>query len=220
MKPTIHFFELTYDVEHYPMFKEVGKENLLTSHETEPGTLAMYASHLATDKNCARVFEIYENEAAYESHRQSPQFQNYVKTAGSLLMERLAYDLVPELLLEKDQPLVETTDRELTVKLAKLTLKADQVDQFRKVVFAEMKAAIDKEAGVLAMYATHVAGQEEHWIFFEVYKNSAAYDFHRETPHFKEYISKTADMVLDKCLINLVNETAVSKGGLRLERGS
>ena len=46
------------------------------------------------------------------------------------------------------------------------------------------------EDGVLAMYAATKQDSPNDWIFFEIYADEAAYQAHRETPHFKDYLKQ------------------------------
>jgi len=57
--------------------------------EREPGNLYYQAHVSSTDPNVFFVYEVYVDEAAFESHRQSPHFQELiVGSAFELLAKR------------------------------------------------------------------------------------------------------------------------------------
>ena len=83
-----------------------------------------------------------------------------------------------------------------------------------------MHQAIVLEPGVLAMYAATIQNKPDEWLFLEFYQDKQAYAKHCETPHFKEYIKKTTDLVAKKELLDLTADTLVSQGNLSYERGA
>jgi quinol monooxygenase YgiN len=64
----------------------------------------------------------------------------------------------------------------------------------------EMEASIRVEPGVLAIYAVADKTDPAKLTFFEMYADEAAYLAHRETPHFKEYVESTKDMIKTRTL--------------------
>lgn len=53
--------------------------------------------------------------------------------------------------------------------------------------------------------------------FYEIYENDAAYAKHVESKQFKDYISSTQEMVIDKDLQILDGEILVSQGQLEFD---
>lgn len=213
--PIIHLFRLTVADRDRARFGEIGLRNLTTSQEKEAGTLAMYASPVKGQESVSYVFEVYRSEEDYQIHRQSPQFQYFVTEGGPLLTDRQAYEVQPVFLQEKLPAGQWTQPDDFYLKLAQVDVKLEGLADFQAIVTEEMAASMEKEPGVLAMYAMTDADQPNRFYFFEVYADQAAYLSHRETPHFKAYIDGTADLVEDKQLYDLVNGTAVSQGALK-----
>lgn len=60
------------------------KEEILASVKLEPGVRALYAVCDKDAPNRITILEIYENEAAYKKHIESPHFQKY--KSGTLKM--------------------------------------------------------------------------------------------------------------------------------------
>ena len=79
-----------------------------------------------------------------------------------------------------------------------VTVKPEHNIQFSKIIQAEMAQSLKVEDGVLAMYAATKQDSPNDWIFFEIYADEAAYQAHRETPHFKDYLKQTDKMIADK----------------------
>ncbi|MDO4537824.1 MAG: antibiotic biosynthesis monooxygenase [Coriobacteriales bacterium] len=199
-------------------FASVGEHNLVTSLETEPGTLSMSATHLPDDATVNFVFEIYADQAAYEVHAASPQFGAFAALAGEVLTDRAVYACTPQLLLDKPEGLCVKGANEVAPRLARVVVPAENDAAFRTAVFANMRASVEKEPGVLAMYAVTLADDPETWYFWEIYASEQAYAAHRETEHFKAYIAATADLTSDKELTPLAADTLVFQGGLNEER--
>ena len=212
--PITRLFRLVSDEGQCDRFASVGEHNLLTSIDVEPGTLSMSAAHLADDPCVNYVFEIYRDEAAYEVHAASGQFLAFADFARTGLTDRAVYTCSPELLLEKEGGLKVRRGETACVRMARLVVSEGHGPAFREAVFANMRASVATEEGVLAMYASTLADDASVWYFWEVYASEEAYAAHRETDHFKAYIAATAGLVTAKELTPLVADTLVNQGGL------
>lgn len=212
--PITRLFRLVCDEGQCDRFASVGEHNLLTSIDVEPGTLSMSASHLDSDPSVNYVFEIYRDEAAYEVHAASGQFLAFADFARTGLTDRAVYTCSPELLLEKEGGLKVTQDETICVRMARLVVPQEHGAAFREAVFANMRASVGEEEGVLSMYAVTLADDASVWYFWEVYASEEAYAAHRETDHFKAYIAATAELTTTRELTPLVADTLVNQGGL------
>ena len=212
--PITRLFRLVSDEGQCDRFASVGEHNLLTSIDVEPGTLSMSASHLDSDPSVNYVFEIYRDEAAYEVHAASGQFLAFADFARTGLTDRAVYTCSPELLLEKEGGLKVTQDETICVRMARLVVPQEHGAAFREAVFANMRASVGEEEGVLSMYAVTLADDASVWYFWEVYASEEAYAVHRETDHFKAYIAATAELTTTRELTPLVADTLVNQGGL------
>ncbi|HFI0902881.1 putative quinol monooxygenase [Streptococcus suis] len=102
-KPVVHLFHLGVDEKNRDSFYQVGVKNFQTSYKEEAGTLAMYASSLRENQLEYKVFEIYADKAAYQTHVNSPHFKVYVDQVGSKLTKREVFE-VEALFLEEKLP--------------------------------------------------------------------------------------------------------------------
>lgn len=93
------------------------------------------------------------------------------------------------------------TEGAMSVRIAHLQIKSDQLEAFTLAVKEEMEAALRLEPGVVAIYAVADKNDPTKLTFFEIYINDEAYDIHRETPHFKKYFNITKDMISSRVLM-------------------
>ena len=92
----------------------------------------------------------------------------------------------------------------VTVRIARLRIKSNELQAFTEAVKEEMEAALRLEPGVVAIYAVADKNDPAKLTFFEIYVNEEAYDIHRKTPHFIKYYETTKDMVAERELIEAV----------------
>lgn len=212
--PLFRIFELTIDSSQKDRFDSVGFHNLNTSVKTEPGTLAMYSTQIKDQPSKSIILEIYQDQDAYQKHVASYQFGQYVKMAKDVVKDRKIFETDAQFLAEKSQPLTTVSNTDLLINYVEVQVKPSSREQFSQIVLKEMQQAMNEEPGILVMYAVTLKNQPEHWRFFEIYKDSDAYDQHRNFHYFKEYLEKTKSMVINKKLIQLQADTLMNKGGL------
>lgn len=210
------FFELETKPEEQQAIADIGRENLGISVKTEEGTLAMYHATQKNAPNLNVIVEIYQDEAAYHNHTAATHFKKFVEIAKTAVTERKVLAVEPQFLAEK-QALTELNGNRYSVKLAEVKVKPEHTDAFKNIVLGEMYQSMQKETGVLVMYAVTLQDRPDEWRFFEIYADEGAYQRHRETAHFKAYIEQTKDMLLDKKLRELTGMTLMSKGRFQLK---
>ncbi len=216
----MRLFTLDWRAEDVKELQIIGKQNFQQSLEKEAGTLFMAMGSEPDQPERTYVIEIYADEVAYQAHTQSEHFRAFAAFASDHLQGRQVETLTPQLLVEKTGPLSLLSENEYSLRLAWVTVKPDEVVAFKRIVEAEMIAAIQKEPGLRSLFATQVTGQENQWLFVELYQDEAAYQAHRRTPHFEDYIEATKDMILDKTLTSLNHNLVVSKGNLSYSTGA
>ncbi|HCL04459.1 MAG TPA: antibiotic biosynthesis monooxygenase [Chitinophagaceae bacterium] len=89
------------------------------------------------------------------------------------------------------------------VRLAKIKVDPAQLKAYNKALLTQMKAAIALEPGVLTYYA--VAGKKDPSTItiLEIYADTAAYNKHILTSHFKKYKDTVKDMVKSLELVDV-----------------
>lgn len=81
------------------------------------------------------------------------------------------------------------------VRLAKLAIDPAQLEQYKAILKEQIEASVRLEAGVLTLYAVSEKEKPTHFTILEIYRDSAAYRAHLQTPHFIRYKTSTKDMV-------------------------
>ena len=81
------------------------------------------------------------------------------------------------------------------VRLAKLVIDSAQLESYKTLLKEEVKASLQKEPGVLTLYAVAEKKNPTHITILEIYASEEAYKKHIQTPHFLKYKNGTKDMV-------------------------
>jgi len=99
-KPTpgdvvVRMAQLDIDPARLADYTRAVREEMEDAVRLEAGVLAIYA--VAEKGNPARLhfFEIYTNEAAYTSHRETPHFRKYLAITQPMIRERKLIEAIP-----------------------------------------------------------------------------------------------------------------------------
>ncbi len=214
MSAIFRIFKLSVDPENELAYQTIGHQNLEQSMVTETGTLAMYAGHSIDNPLHTVVAEVYQNQAAYETHIASQHFKDFSQMANEALTDRQVIELTPQLLLQKPETMRLTADSDALCLLAQVQLKSGKSQEFGQHVMAEMWASLAKEEGVLTMNAGTVKDNPDIWYFVEVFASKEAQQAHGQTDHFKAYAEATKDLVESKTPIFYKPDLLLHKGGL------
>ena len=90
------------------------------------------------------------------------------------------------------------------VRIAELEIDPARLADYKAAVREEMETSVRVEPGVLAIYAVAEKDDPTKLRFFEMYADEAAYNAHRESPHFRKYVETTKDMITSRRLIETV----------------
>ena len=96
------------------------------------------------------------------------------------------------------------------VRLAKIKVDPSQLDKYNSALKEQMTTAIRLEPGVLTYYAVADKSDPSQITILEIYADTAAYQEHITTTHFKRYKEIVKDMVKSLELID-VNLIASAK---------
>jgi quinol monooxygenase YgiN len=96
------------------------------------------------------------------------------------------------------------------VRLAKIEVDPAQIEKYNAALKEQMTSAIKLEPGVLAYYAVADKADPSHITILEIYADTAAYQAHIQTPHFKKYKATVQNMV-KKLELEDVNLIGVAK---------
>ncbi|HVW13437.1 MAG TPA: putative quinol monooxygenase [Mucilaginibacter sp.] len=81
------------------------------------------------------------------------------------------------------------------IRLAKIEVDPAQLEQYNAALKEQMTTAIKVEPGVLTYYAVADKADPSHITILEIYADTAAYQAHIQTPHFKKYKAAVQNMV-------------------------
>src|SRR3954449_6574047 len=101
--PIVRIAELQIDPAQLDSYKLALKEEIETSIRVEPGVLTLYAVTLKEHPEQIRLFEVYKDAAAYESHLQSPHFKAYQSRTQQMVQNLRLVETEPILLGSKSK---------------------------------------------------------------------------------------------------------------------
>jgi quinol monooxygenase YgiN len=90
------------------------------------------------------------------------------------------------------------------MRIAKIIVDSAQLENYKTALKEGTAAAVNKEPGVLMLYAVYEKDNPTHVTVFEIYADKAAYELHIQTRHFKKYKSSVEHMVKSLELIDVV----------------
>ena len=89
------------------------------------------------------------------------------------------------------------------VRLAKIKVDPLQLEKYNTALKEQMTTAVRVEPGVLTYYAVADKGDPSNITILEIYADTAAYNSHIATPHFKKYKEAVKDMVKSLELVDV-----------------
>jgi autoinducer 2-degrading protein len=82
----------------------------------------------------------------------------------------------------------------MVVMIIEVHVKPEKRDEFLEVIKHDASHSEADEPGCLRFDVLQDNEDSNKFYYYEVYRDEAARAAHRETPHFKEYAEKSADM--------------------------
>jgi quinol monooxygenase YgiN len=94
-------------------------------------------------------------------------------------------------------------DKKQVVRIARITIDPAQAEQYKAAVKEIGEASLKLEPGVLMLFSVADKNQRGHITVMEVYADSAAYQAHIQTAHFRKYKAETKNMVRSLDLVEV-----------------
>jgi quinol monooxygenase YgiN len=88
------------------------------------------------------------------------------------------------------------------VRLAKIKVDPLQLEKYNVALKEQMTTAVRIEPGVLTYYAVADKTDPSNITILEIYADTAAYNLHIASPHFKKYKELVKDMVMSLELVD------------------
>ncbi|MCF3452960.1 putative quinol monooxygenase [Enterobacter hormaechei] len=210
-KRVMNIFELGVRPDRDKDFADVARQTISASVDHEAGTLAMYALHRSDNPRQAFMVELYENENAYRKHLNAEPYKAFADRAPDIIDQKNKITVEPQFLGDKHIIPDERTINNLVI----VEVKPEFQTEFKNIVLPEMAESLKVEKGVLAMYAATDSQTPNRWYFYEIYASEEAYQLHRQTPHFRDYLRQTAHMSSSKNAIPVKPVFLRNKSGIK-----
>ncbi len=161
---------------------------LYTPHEK--ATYSLYGAVAKENADIMRLLEIYEDEDAYQVHRSSKGFQQYIEERKPILEKLIILPVDPIVLEQKAE------GNGKTVSMTIVEIKPEKLDEFKELIRAEMTRAVAEDAGVLGLFATAEQGEKgNRFHTMEIYTDDAARAKYLSSSEYLKYREK-ADAML------------------------
>lgn len=213
-EPLFNLYELGVNPDEAARYRQIGEQNVSLSIANEAGTQAMYSLQADAFHYMA---EIYADGEAYQEHISSPQYKAFLAASPEILTDHKRLIALNPVFLG-DKRVVQTPNTQ--VNLVTVAVQAEHARAFERIVRDEMAQSLNVESGVLAMYAGTAKENPELWYFLEIYADNDAYQKHRQTPHFQNYLKSTEHMTSSKNFIPVRPHLLGNQGGLGFQKKS
>ena len=179
----------------------------------EKGSYSLYGAIAKENHDLMRILEIYEDEEAYEIHRSSEGFKNFIEERKPILEKLIILPVEPVVLEQK----IEGVGSCVTMMLAEV--KSEKLDEFKNLIIQEMKRAVAEDEGVLGMFATAEQGDRSNFIHtLEIYKDEEAREKYLSSESYREFVKITEELLNSfKVFENLPAKINLSKKGLHID---
>ena len=91
----VRLAELEIDPPQLEGFKAAITEGIIAAVREEPGVLVLYAVSERNNPAIVRVFEVYTDEEAYKTHRETAHFKKFLAATNAMVKSRKLIDADP-----------------------------------------------------------------------------------------------------------------------------
>jgi (4S)-4-hydroxy-5-phosphonooxypentane-2,3-dione isomerase len=88
----------------------------------------------------------------------------------------------------------------MLVVLVQVTVRKEVLAEFERAILANADGARSREPGCVRFDVSQKEDDPTAWVFYEVYKDAAAFESHRASPHFAAYQEVADKALLSKTL--------------------
>lgn len=147
------------------------------------------------------ILTTLEAESQLQSHfHGNIKAGNSPQTVASAVIQTLPYIGFPAAIkalriIKQEMERTDSSREENVVRLSKITVDADRLDEYNAYLKEEIEASMRLEPGVLTLYAVAEKDAPNRITILEIYANRTAYESHLKTPHFQKYKQGTIEMV-------------------------
>ncbi|MQS75187.1 putative quinol monooxygenase [Companilactobacillus halodurans] len=200
--PIFRMYRLITNEKDRDDFVAEGVNNLLTSHQNEAGTLAMYATHADKSGTINYIFEMYQDQAHYQIHAESPQFKHFAKVAQKIVTGRDVTELQPESLLSGNKGFSVSGENPYLARLVEFS-----TDSANK---SKIKTELSKLNSQITSYKATIKDQPNQFVLFDIYKNQN--DLNESLDQLKKILIGVSDLEIKTLKV----DTMVSQKNINL----
>ena len=95
----------------------------------------------------------------------------------------------------------------MLVVLVHVTVKREMLAEFERAILINAESARTREPGCLRFDVSQREDDPAQWMFYEVYRDGAAFEAHRASPHFAAYQDVADRALLSKTLTRYLPRT-------------
>lgn len=198
--------------DNHDQYLNASRGDMITAVAIEDGTLGMYSSHQPDDITNNFAFEVFNDEKSYQAHRQAPTYQQFDQQLADIIVDHQVIDLAPQFMSHQDVALNISTPNDLWINIVSISVAADHLADFKKVVAAQLDNAIKSDPGILAIYAGTKEGQPTEWVIYEVFQSEETYRKHIASPDHQDYLARTKEWVQAKKVDQTIGDILVNRG--------
>jgi len=178
------------------------KEEVEASIKIEPGVITLYAVAEKENPEHVTLFETYADSARYKSHIATPHFQKYKKGTLEMVKGLGLIETNPIFYVRRNE-LEDANQEQLFIRLIRMEVDSSLLENFNRLATEVMLPNVQKEKGVLVMYAVTEKLNPTRVTVLEVYRNEDSYLKHITTPHFLKYKADSKKMIRSLKLIDV-----------------
>ena len=182
----------------------------------EKGSYALYGAIDSDNPDLMRILEVYEDEAAYQVHRDSECFKAFISEREPILESLKILSVAPIILEQKEEGTAKS------VSMVLIEVKPECVEEFKALTAEEFARAVREDEGVMAMFATVELDDRANFVhMLEMFKNDVARERYFASEKFNAFNEKAAGLVKSvKVITNKPANITLNTKGLHLEHGA
>ena len=197
----ILYVDVNVKPDRIPEFLTAIRDNAACAVRDEPGCLGFDVLQNADDATKFVFYEVYRDQDALAAHRLTPHFKRYFEATQDLvagpLSRKMLHNVHPEdagWLKRKPFDAAEG----MVFRLLTQNVKADSVEAYRAAMSRMADAMASNEPGTLRFDVLQDNAEPGRSILYEVYRDRAGREAHRETPHFKQFTPAIHEYVISR----------------------
>lgn len=178
----------------------------------EKGSYSLYGAIDSQNPDLMRILEIYEDENAYQVHRDSEGFKAFIEERKPILESLKILPVDPIVLEQKSEGIGHT------VSMALVEVKPECMEEFKALTAQEFTRAVHDESGVMGLFATREQGERNNFVHtLEIFADDASREAYFASETFKAFNEKVAVLIASiKIFTNKPANIILSRKGLHI----